>query len=191
MFCASALSIECYWQKFSIAWKFINCSCINHDDVIKWKHFPRNWPFARGIHRSSVNSPHKDQWRGALIFFFDLHLNIRLSKQSWGWWFETLSRPLWRHCNVKCHGPLFLLCFTALGTILLHRSPLISLHCGNGLYIGWFNCDGLAQGKAYKLMKEPINYRGPNGDRTHYLQPEGTPPAASCPARPLHATAIV
>ena len=31
--------------------------------------------------------------------FFDLHLNKRLSKQSWGWWFETLSRPLWRHCN--------------------------------------------------------------------------------------------
>ena len=31
--------------------------------------------------------------------FFDLRLNKRLSKQSWGWWFETLSCPLWRHCN--------------------------------------------------------------------------------------------
>ena len=31
--------------------------------------------------------------------FFDLRLNKRFSKQSWGWWFETLSRPLWRHCN--------------------------------------------------------------------------------------------
>ena len=31
--------------------------------------------------------------------FFDLHLNKRLSKQSWGWWCETLSHPLWRHCN--------------------------------------------------------------------------------------------
>ena len=31
--------------------------------------------------------------------FFDLRLNNRLSKQSWGWWFETLSSPLWRHCN--------------------------------------------------------------------------------------------
>ena len=39
-----------------------------HDDVIKWKHFPRNWPFVRGIHRSPVNSPHKGQWRWALIF---------------------------------------------------------------------------------------------------------------------------
>ena len=39
-----------------------------HDDVIKWKHFPRYWPFVRGIHRSTVNSPHKGQWRGALMF---------------------------------------------------------------------------------------------------------------------------
>ena len=36
--------------------------------VIKWKHFPRYWPFVRGIHRSLVNSPHKGQRRGALIF---------------------------------------------------------------------------------------------------------------------------
>ena len=39
-----------------------------HDDVIKWKHFPRYWSFVRGIHRSTVNSPHKGQWRGALMF---------------------------------------------------------------------------------------------------------------------------
>ena len=31
--------------------------------------------------------------------FFDLCLNKRLSKQSWGWWFKTPPRPLWRHCN--------------------------------------------------------------------------------------------
>ena len=41
---------------------------IIHDDVIKWKHFPRNWPFMRGIQRSPVNSPHKGQWREALMF---------------------------------------------------------------------------------------------------------------------------
>ena len=32
--------------------------------------------------------------------FFDLRLNKQLSKQPWGWWFETLSWSLWRHCNV-------------------------------------------------------------------------------------------
>ena len=41
---------------------------ILHDDVIKWKHFPRYWLFVRGIHRSPVNSPHTGQWRGALMF---------------------------------------------------------------------------------------------------------------------------
>ena len=43
------------------------CPC-HHDDVIKWKYFPRYWPFVRGIHRSPVNSPHKGQRRGALMF---------------------------------------------------------------------------------------------------------------------------
>ena len=32
--------------------------------------------------------------------FFDLRVNKRLSKQSWGWWFETLPCQLWRHSNV-------------------------------------------------------------------------------------------
>ena len=48
------------------------CMCIFlrvfHDDVIKWKHFPRYWPFVRDIHRSSVNFPHKGQGRRALMF---------------------------------------------------------------------------------------------------------------------------
>ena len=39
-----------------------------HDDVIKWKQNPCYWPFARGIHRSPVNYPHKGQWRGDLMF---------------------------------------------------------------------------------------------------------------------------
>ena len=41
------------------------CTVTNlvHDDVIKWEHFLRYWPFLRGIHRS-----HKDQWRGVLMF---------------------------------------------------------------------------------------------------------------------------
>ena len=54
-----------------IAWlRIITQSVVSsiHDDVIKWKHFPRYWPFVQGIHRSPVNSPHKGQWRGALMF---------------------------------------------------------------------------------------------------------------------------
>ena len=70
-----------------------------HDDVIKWRHFPRYWPFVRGIHRSPVNSPHKGQWHRALMFSLICVWNKRLNKQSWGWWFETPSCSLWRHRN--------------------------------------------------------------------------------------------
>ena len=73
------------WSKWIQCWPIIhNCNDIAHfncwiapytrlywirdDDVIKWKHFPRNWPFVREIHRSPVNFPHKGQWRGALMF---------------------------------------------------------------------------------------------------------------------------
>ena len=48
----------------------IKAVLLSHDDVINWKHFPRYWPFVRGIHRSPVNSPRKGQWREALMFSF-------------------------------------------------------------------------------------------------------------------------
>ena len=70
-----------------------------HDDVIKWKHFPRYWPFVRGIHRPPVNSRTQRPVTRSFDVFFDLHPNKRLSKQWWGWWFETPSCPLWRYCK--------------------------------------------------------------------------------------------
>ena len=64
------------WKRFSNCWRYERQTVTGgfpthetpHYDVIKWKHFPRNWPFKRGIHRSPVNSPHKGQWRTALMF---------------------------------------------------------------------------------------------------------------------------
>ena len=41
---------------------------ICHDEIIKWNNFLHYWPFVRGINWSPVNSPHKGQWRRALIF---------------------------------------------------------------------------------------------------------------------------
>ena len=41
---------------------------MENNDVIKWKHFLCYWPFVWGILQSPVDSPHKDQWRGALMF---------------------------------------------------------------------------------------------------------------------------
>ena len=106
-----------------------------HDDVIKWKHFPRYWKYVRGIHRSPVNSPHKGRWRGALIFFFDLHSNKRLSKQWWGWWFETLLCPLWRHCNeinqlAHLYKKLTILCSDDF-TRVFHHFRIISVYIAN------------------------------------------------------------
>ena len=48
------------------------------------------------------NSPVPGELRPVMRIFdvcFDLRLNKSLNKHSWGWWFETLSRPLWRHRN--------------------------------------------------------------------------------------------
>ena len=45
--------------------------------------------------------------------FVDLGLNERLSKQSWGWWFETPSRPLWRHSNGTTMGQNTAWCMTS------------------------------------------------------------------------------
>ena len=68
-----------------------------HDDVIKWKHIRRYWPFMQGIRRSSVNSRTKASDAEFDVFFY-LRLNKR-SKQSRDWWIETPSCPLKRHCN--------------------------------------------------------------------------------------------
>ena len=38
--------------------------------------------------------------------FFDLRLNKQLNKQSWGCWFETLSRLLWRHRNEQINAEI-------------------------------------------------------------------------------------
>ena len=69
-----------------------------HDDVIKWKHFPRYWTFVREFTVTSEFPSQRPVTRSFDVSF-DLCLNKLLSKQSWGWWFETSSRSLWRHCD--------------------------------------------------------------------------------------------
>ena len=85
--------------------------------------------------------------------FFDLRPNKRLSKQWWGWWFETPSCPLWRHCNPgagartqEYNSPRFRRCdewcafgiaillYTTKGVPVAHRptkrSPSRHFRCG-------------------------------------------------------------
>ena len=112
-----------------------------HDDVMKWKHFPRYWPFVWGIHRCPVNSPHKWPVTRSFDVFFDLRLNKQLSKQWWGWWFDTLSCPLWRHRNGLERSTLtrwvtsnLLICQQLTSSLNLHLNwpasliSLISIH---------------------------------------------------------------
>ena len=72
MFCCTAVTIK----QQSVFVGVCSPDSSRHDDVIKWNHFPRYWPFVRGIHRSPVNSPHKTS-----DVFFDLRLKQQLSKQ--------------------------------------------------------------------------------------------------------------
>ena len=72
IFCSFCLSWK-YWKQittldWTCRWNNIWRSGRIHDDVIKWKHFPRYWPFEGWVPRSPANSPHKGQWRGALMF---------------------------------------------------------------------------------------------------------------------------
>ena len=54
--------------------------------------FPRFWPFIRGIHRSPVNSPHKGQWRGALMFYL-------ICARTNDWVNNREAGALRRHCT--------------------------------------------------------------------------------------------
>ena len=87
------------WATSLLTFAATSSMLVIHDDVIKWKHFPRYCQFLRGIHRFPVNSPYKRPVTRSFDVFFYLRLNTRLRKQSWGCWFETLSRPIWGHCN--------------------------------------------------------------------------------------------
>ena len=73
------------------------------DDVIKWKHFPRYWPFVGNSRLTGEFASQRPVTRSFDVFF-DLRLNKRLSKQSWRRSFETPSRSLWRHCNAEYMG---------------------------------------------------------------------------------------
>ena len=118
---------------------------ITHDDVIKWNHFPRNWPFVRGIPRSPVNSSHRCQWR--TFVFFELRLNKRLGKKSRHRRFQTLSCSLWYHCNEDklpewncCQLGLFfaVICITPLPTQISKIWCIGLANCKLHFWINWY-----------------------------------------------------
>ena len=84
---------RCHWSeqfsKISLKWQRDNFMMTSSNGNIfrVTGHLCGEFPAQRPVTRS-------------FDIFFDLRLNKRLSKQSWGWWFERLSCPLWRQCNV-------------------------------------------------------------------------------------------
>ena len=106
--------------------------------------------------------------------YFDLRLNKRLSKQSWGWWFETPSCSLWRHCNVlvlridffvkETHNSNVI--FYCLSTLHLYRhnelSTLIFLMYQNSWYRQHqFDCDPLQSCEVtLDIIRGPLTFNG-------------------------------
>ena len=151
--CVTLPEISMHWYPFE--W-------LVHDDVIKWKHFPRYWPFVQGIHRASANSPHKGQWQGALMFSFICALNKQLSKQSWGWWFETPSHSLWRHCNVHkikrhaMHSEPSNNPHSCVSSRLLQRIAAISRDMGTK--VAFFYIEGWRQIEIQDLLSKVVGF---------------------------------
>ena len=103
---------------------------MDHDDVIKWKHFPRCWPFVRGIHWSPENSSHKGQWRGALMFSL-IHAWIN------GWVNNREAGDLRRHrahhdVIVIISNTFYMRCWMKL---LIHSQTAPAHPFGNGYVI--------------------------------------------------------
>ena len=128
-----------------------------HDDVIKWKHFPRYWPFVRGIHRSPVNSPHKDQWRGALMFSF-----------IWAWmngWVNSRKvGELRRHCAQYDITVMVLQMFHDAHLFLsvdIEKMPTGALGMANGRIP-----DSAIWAKNYELARPAWTGRLRNDDKT-------------------------
>ena len=92
-------------------------------------HFPRLLALCVGNSLITSELPTHRPVTQSFDVFFDLRLNKRLCKQSWGWWIEIPSRPLWRHCNVTLHwhydvGKCYQILFSEW--LMVHNCPLTS-----------------------------------------------------------------
>ena len=115
------------WDAMTTMWYCNDCytTCCPCFMYPWWRHQMKT--FSALLALSAGNSPVTAEFPAqrpvtrSFDVFLDLSLNKRLSKQWWGWWFETSSRPLWRHCN---------------DVYIRHPGKLILLHC----VLTWINC---------------------------------------------------
>ena len=109
LFCCVSLQIELIHtnQDYVISSEEKSCEQLSISEVVLnktwWRHEMETFSALLAI--CAGNSPVTGEFHAqrpvtrSFDIFFDLSLNKRLNKQSWGWWYETPSRPLWRHCN--------------------------------------------------------------------------------------------
>ena len=110
--------------------------------LIWWRHQMETFPalLALCVGNSPVTGefPIQKPVTWSFDVFFDLRLNKRLTKQWWGWWFETPSRPLLRHCNV-IDAILFLL-FAGI-CVAANTKFRIGIVCQTPIY--WLPCSSI------------------------------------------------
>ena len=101
-------SLKISWLQFKFDWNFTDLTPIDNTAVLLhechsawWRHqmetFYALLVICAGNSQVPGEFPTQRPVTRGFDVFFDLRPNKRLSKQSWGWWFETPSRPLWRH----------------------------------------------------------------------------------------------
>ena len=106
----TCLMFPVIWQRFGVMWEdvtYVTYSLIGWDcSLSTWNMmtssngniFRITGPLC-GEFTGDPRIPSERPVTRSFDVFFDLRLNKRFSKQSWGGWFQTPSHPLWRHCN--------------------------------------------------------------------------------------------
>ena len=115
-------SLFCYFWSCHNFWQFPGMcfpqSFRDHDGVIKWKLFPRYWPFVKWIHRSWMDFPHKSHWRRAFIFSL-------ICTWTNGWVNNRDAGDLRRHCAHYDVSVLYVTTFAATTLVALPFADLL------------------------------------------------------------------
>ena len=88
--------------------------------------------------------------------FFYLRQNKRMSKQPWGWWFETPSWSLWRHCNVvlhNCTSPAVYLQILCVAPVLLNQIVRTNIVRNKHRHSGWSHHNLVIAGDEYSWIR--------------------------------------
>ena len=148
-------SLQC--TPVSVSVRVINLSCKDFSFCYPWRSSwnplmmtSSNGNISAWLAICAGNSPFPAQRQVTRSFdvVFDLRLNKRLSKQSWGWWFETILHPLWSHSNVG------LICFTFYISRDFHWLPFDRIKGSSLAYLFYSFCSMMSFGSKLLLRTQ-------------------------------------